>query len=259
MRNILSLNEHWKFVKSAPNADAAATGEIISLPHTWNAIDGQDGGNDYYRGTCWYVKEFAKPQMNPSDHVYLEFPGAAMTADVYVNNEKVTHHEGGYSAFRVDITQKLQEHNLLAVSLNNDDNLTVYPQKADFTFYGGLYRGVRMMIVPQTHFSLDYCGAPGIKVTPAVNLETQTAMVTVEAWVTGSASLVSFTVNGQTITSPLQNQYAKAVFTIENVHLWDGIKDPYLYTAAASLENGDQISTRFGCREFRIDPQNDFF
>lgn len=261
MRNIIQLNHHWKFVKSATNAScaAASSGEIISLPHTWNAIDGQDGGNDYYRGTCWYVKELAKPEVNPTDRIYIEFLGAAMTADVFLNGEKVCHHEGGYSTFRVDITEKLQEKNLLVVSLDNDDNTTVYPQKADFTFYGGLYRSVNMIIVPESHFALDYCGTPGIKVTPVVDLDEKKATVTVEAWVTGSDPFVDFIVNGEIITSPVENKSATAVFTIENVHLWDGINDPYLYTAEASLQSGDKISTRFGCRDFKIDPQEGFF
>lgn len=261
MRKLFTMNENWKFVKTAADAAsaAAAEGETVALPHTWNAIDGQDGGNDYHRGTCWYVKEFAKPETKDSDRVYMEFLGAAMTADVYFNGENVCHHEGGYSTFRIDITEKLQDNNLLVVSLDNDDNTTVYPQKADFTFYGGLYRNVNIIIVPETHFALDYCGTPGIKVTPAVDLDAKKAAVTVEAWVTGSASSVDFTVNGETITAPVINEHAEAVFTIENVHLWDGVDDPFLYTAKAVLESGDEINTRFGCREFKIDPQKGFF
>lgn len=261
MRNILSFNENWKFVKNAGNAGEAfiAPGEGITLPHTWNAVDGQDGGNDYYRGTCWYVKEFDKPDVNNSERVYLEFLGAAMTANIYINGEMVSHHEGGYSTFRVDITDKLQDRNVLVVSVNNENNTLVYPQTADFTFYGGLYRNVNLITVPETHFELDYCGTSGMKVTPVVNLESKEAAVTVEAWISGSASSVCFEVNGETITSSVADNHAQAEFVIENVHLWNGINDPYLYTAKATLESGDCISTRFGCREFHMDPQKGFF
>ena len=185
MRNKISLNYHWKFIKTAGNATeaAASIGQSITLPHTWNAIDGQDGGNDYYRGTCWYVKEFHKPVMDDSDSIYLEFLGAAMTSDIYLNNEKVFHHEGGYSTFRIDITKKLRDKNVLVVSVNNENNTIVYPQTADFTFYGGLYRDVNLITVPEAHFALDYCGTPGIKVTPVVDLEAKKATVTVEACV----------------------------------------------------------------------------
>lgn len=261
MRNILSFNDNWKFVKNADNASEAflAPGEGITLPHTWNAVDGQDGGNDYYRGTCWYVKEFDQPAMHGSDRVYLEFLGAAMTANVYINGEMVSHHEGGYSTFRVDITEKLLDKNVLAVSVNNENNTTVYPQTADFTFYGGLYRDVNLITVPETHFELDYYGTPGIKVTPVVDLNAKKATVTVEAWVAGPGSSVTFEVNGDSITSSVTERHAQAEFVIENVHLWDGINDPYLYTAYAALESGDCISTRFGCREFHLDPQEGFF
>jgi len=255
------MNEDWKFLKTVDNAAVAAVaeGEAVTLPHTWNAIDGQDGGNDYYRGICWYVRKFARPDMKTSDCVFIEFMGAAMTADVYLNGEKLFHHKGGYSTFRVDVTEKLQADNILVVSLDNNDNGVVYPQKADFTFYGGLYRDVNMIVVPPLHFALDYCGTPGIKVTPVVDLDAQKAEVTVEAWVTDAARDVTFTVNGESRIAHAENQHAQTVFTIENVHLWDGVNDPYLYTAKAVLESGDEVSTRFGCREFRMDPQEGFF
>ena len=261
MRNILSINENWKFIKSASNvADAtSAAGESVNLPHTWNAKDGQDGGNDYYRGTCWYVKEFARPEYTADEQVYLEFLGAAMIADVYVNGKQLTHHEGGYSTFRVNITDVLARDNIIAVALNNEDNTICYPQKADFTFYGGLYRAVNLIVVPNVHFELDYCGTPGIKVTPVVDLEEKKATVTVEAWTTSNANKVTFTLAGQSQTVSATDNHAQAQFIIENVHLWDGINDPHLYTVEATLESGDTVSTRFGCREFHMDPQKGFF
>lgn len=261
MRNIVSFNDNWKFIKNAADEVEAAKGEgeSIALPHTWNAVDGQDGGNDYHRGTCWYVKKFAKPEKNETDKAYLEFCGAAMTAEIYLNGEKISRHEGGYSTFRVEITERLEEENTLVVSVDNSNNTTVYPQTADFTFYGGLYRDVNLIIVPETHFDLAYCGSQGIKVTPVVNLEEKKAVVTVEAWVCGDADMVTFEVNQEKINASLEAGRAKAEFVIENVHLWDGVDDPYLYTAKAFMENGDIVSTRFGCRKYYIDPQKGFF
>lgn len=261
MRNIVSFNDNWKFIKNAADEVEAAKGEgeSIALPHTWNAVDGQDGGNDYHRGTCWYVKKFAKPEKNETDKAYLEFCGAAMTAEIYLNGEKISRHEGGYSTFRVEITERLEEENTLVVSVDNSNNTTVYPQTADFTFYGGLYRDVNLIIVPETHFELAYCGSQGIKVTPVVNLEEKKAVVTVEAGVCGDADMVTFEVNQEKINASLEAGRAKAEFVIENVHLWDGVDDPYLYTAKAFMENGDIVSTRFGCRKYYIDPQKGFF
>ncbi len=253
MRTILSLNDGWLFSKVSTSESLTP----VTLPHTWNAVDGQDGGNDYHRGTCWYVRTLQKPRMAPGDEAWLEFNGAAHTAEVYLNGEKLCHHEGGYSTFRVKL-EALGAENTLAVSVDNSDNDRVYPQKADFTFYGGLYRDVSLIIVPASHFELGYCGTPGIKVTPVVDLETKRAQVTVETWQTGADS-VTIEVAGQKQAVPSVEGHAQAVFTLENVHLWDGVDDPYLYTARATLPSGDMVSTRFGCRKFEIDPQKGFF
>ncbi len=257
MRNIRVLNEGWKFVKQAADAEQAmhAEGEAVSLPHTWNAADGQDGGNDYYRGTCWYVKELSEEELS-GDCVYLELNGAAMRADVYVNGIHVNHHDGGYSTFRTDLSE-YHDSAVIAVAVNNEDNDCVYPRKADFTFYGGLYREVKLITVPNEHFELLKDGTPGIKVTPCVDLDTKRAVVTVETW--QNSNEVIITVNNETKTVSSQNGHAEAEFTIENVHLWDGVEDPYLYLAEASLKSGDKISTRFGCRVFACDPENGFF
>ncbi len=252
MRTVLSLNDNWLFSKQESGESAIP----VTLPHTWNALDGQDGGNDYYRGTCYYTRLLQKPQMNPGDQAWLEFKGAAHTAEVFLNGEKLCHHEGGYSTFRVKL-EDLRAENTLTVSVDNSDNDHVYPQKADFTFYGGLYRDVNLIIVPASHFELGYCGTPGIKVTPIVDLKAKSAAVTVETWQTGAES-VTIEAAGQSKTVPSADGYAKAEFAIENVHLWDGVDDPYLYTATATLPSGDSVSTRFGCRKFEIDPQKGF-
>lgn len=194
--------------------------------------------------------------MSGGEEVWLEPQGAAHTAEVFLNGEKLCRHEGGYSTFRVKL-EPLQEENTLVVSVDNSDNDRVYPQKADFTFYGGLYRNVNLMIVPASHFELGYCGAPGIKVTPVVDLEKKSAEVIAETWQRGQGD-VTFTVAGQTKTAAPVEGHAQAVFTIENVRLWDGVDAPYLYTATAALPSGDQISTRFGCRKFEIDPQRGY-
>ena len=260
MRKVTVLKDGWHFLKAAIPVETAlnhaAQGEAVSLPHTWNAVDGQDGGNDYHRGQCWYVRELTAEELN-GEHVFLEINGAAMTAEVYLNGKKLARHEGGYSTFRVELTGHLADNNVLAISVSNEDNDTVYPQKADFTFYGGLYREVRLISVPEEHFELVKDGTPGIKVTPIVDLEKHSAAVTVETW--QNADRVSVTLNGETKVVPSVDGHAEAVFTIENVHLWDGVDDPFLYTAAASLESGDTVSARFGCRVFHCDPEKGFF
>lgn len=264
----MELKDNWMFVKEAENAADAALkkGTAVSLPHTWNAVDGQDGGNDYHRGTCWYVTKFQKPELEAGSQVYVEFLGASVIADVYLNGEAVAHHEGGYSTFRVNLTDKLQEENVLAVALNNADNNYVYSQKADFTFYGGLYRMVNLIVVPESHFELDYAGGNGIAVTPTVECDenrvpTGKASVKVETWVTGNADSVVITITGEeseSKTVSVVDGHAEATFELEHVHLWDGVDDPYLYHAKAELSSGDVTETTFGCRSFYTDPEKGF-
>ena len=98
MRLKTSLNEAWQFTKGSEV-------RMIDLPHTWNTMDGQDGGNDYWRGTASYEKTFPCPDLEPGGRAVLEFPGAAMAANVYLNGHHLARHEGGYSTFRVDITE----------------------------------------------------------------------------------------------------------------------------------------------------------
>ena len=260
MRKIQVLKKGWQFLKNASSAENAAAaadqGVPVSLPHTWNAEDGQDGGNDYHRGQCWYVRELSEEEL-AGECVFLEINGAAMTAEVYLNGRRLARHEGGYSAFRVDLSEVREEKNVLVLSVSNESNDRVYPQKADFTFYGGLYREVRLITVPKEHFEMLQDGTPGIKVTPRVDLANRSAVVTVETW--QNAEIVEITVNGQSKAVSSTDGHAQAEFCLKDVHLWDGLEDPYLYIASAKLPGGDEISTRFGCRVFRCDPEKGFF
>lgn len=265
MRTILSWNAGWRFEKdhSLVPAQLPEGWEEVTLPHTWNAIDGQDGGNDYFRGTCCYAKAFTKADLPHSDRYYLEIRGAASSADVYLNGKLLKHHDGGFSTWRVELTDALEEENLLSILVDNAPNDTVYPQVADFTFYGGLYRNVNLICVTDSHFDLDYCGTPGIKVTPT--MDGSDAKVAVEVFLTNQKE-------GQNVRYTLENQAGKVIgtyeggrsanFRIQSAHLWQGRKDPYLYRMTAELVgNGtvlDTVSTRFGCRSFSIDPEKGF-
>ena len=266
MRTVLNLNSQWTFSKTATAVPAELdnTWEVVNLPHTWNAIDGQDGGNDYHRGTCYYAKEIAKADLPAAEQYYLEFRGANSSADVYMNGKRLAHHDGGYSTWRVDVTDHLRDSSLLVIAVDNAANEIVYPQMADFTFYGGLYRDVNLICVPETHFDLDYYGAPGIKVTPV--MDGDNANVEVEVFITDAkpGQSVKYTVydaEEKEITS-CESGDTKANFVLENAHKWHGRKDPYLYCVEAELmENGeviDSVCTRFGCRSFAIDPDRGF-
>ena len=147
MREVLNFNKDWLFWKNMSDINIQNDGENINLPHSWNAIDGQDGGNDYFRGTCLYKKSFPLSSLPQGKKYYLEINGANSSADVYCNGKNIAHHDGGYSIWRVDLTETLKEENELCVLVDNAENDHVYPQFADFTFYGGLYRNVNIICV----------------------------------------------------------------------------------------------------------------
>lgn len=261
MREIINFCGGWRFSKEAERPEVfPEQWQRVELPHTWNAQDGQDGGNDYYRGCCWYAKRFSAPECNPGEQLWLEFEGAAMTAEVYLNGRLLTRHAGGYSTFRVELTPALQPgENLLAVGVDNSANDTVYPQKADFTFYGGIYRPVWLVKAPACHFALGGQGGSGLWVTPELSADLRTARVRLRADVeNGEGAEVVFSLAGQTLTATVADGRAETEAVLEEVHLWDGVADPYLYTVTASLENGDSVSTRFGCRTIGFDPEKGF-
>ena len=266
MRKIIDFNRKWAFTKMADAVPETmpTKWDIVNLPHSWNAIDGQDGDNDYYRGTCYYAKQFTKASLPEADRYFMEINGANSSADVYVNGKHLAHHDGGYSTWRVDMTEALDLNNLLVVAVDNAPNETVYPQMADFTFYGGLYRDVNIIAVSESHFDLDYYGGPGIAVTPIV--EGSTAKVGVEVFVTNKLDeqVIIYRVKDAegNVVASITSEDTAVIFDLENVHLWHGRRDPYLYTAEVGLIEGkevlDAVSTRFGCRTFEIDPENGF-
>ena len=266
MRQIVNINAKWAFTKQANEipAEMPKLWDFVNLPHSWNAIDGQDGDNDYFRGTAYYAKNLVKADLPKSDRYYLEIKGANSSADVYLNGKALAHHDGGYSTWRVDITDSLKEMNLLVIAVDNSANETVYPQMADFTFYGGIYRDVNIICVNNSHFDLDYYGAPGIKVTPEIKGDN--ADVEIEVYVSNSkiGQQLRYVIEDKqgNVVAETTADDTKVVLNIPKVNLWHGRKNPYLYTAKVFLmENGevlDNVSARFGCRTFKIDPENGF-
>ena len=266
MRNTININNNWSFIKDSALVPAILpeAAETVNLPHTWNAADGTDGGNDYFRGSCCYSKQLELADLPNADRYYLEINGANSSADVYMNGKRLAHHDGGYSTWRVEITNTLREDNIIAIIVDNSANETVYPQMADFTFYGGLYRDVNIIAVPDTHFQLDYFGGSGIKVTPEIHREN--AKISLETYITdlknGDKVLYNIMDAKGDLVATEESEQLFAEFTIKQPHLWNGAKDPYLYTAKATIirdgEPLDSVSARFGCRSFEIDPKRGF-
>ena len=266
MRTIVNINRKWAFTKQTTEipSEINSAWDFVNLPHTWNGIDGQDGGNDYWRGTAIYAKELDKEDLVTADRYYIEINGANSSADLYVGGKHLAHHDGGYSTGRVDITEHIQQKTMIVLAVDNAPNETVYPQMADFTFYGGLYRDVNILCVSESHFDLDYYGGPGIKVTPV--MDGDNANVEVEVYLSNAkmGQHLQYTVldaEGNVLHN-IATDETKVNVTIENAHRWHGTKDPYLYSVEVNLVEGkeilDNVSTRFGCRSFKIDPQKGF-
>ncbi|MBQ7918368.1 MAG: glycoside hydrolase family 2 protein [Lachnospiraceae bacterium] len=264
MRQVVNINQNWFFCKTEEIPTLLPESwELLNLPHTWNAVDGQDGGGDYFRGHGIYAKKLLMSELPEAELRYLEIRGANSGADVYWNGEKIAHHEGGYSTWRV-LLPKVQKENLLIIDVDNSANDRIYPQFADFTFYGGLYRDVNVIGVSASHFALEELGTPGIKVTPDVATKSVEIHVFPENVQFGQN--IRYTIkDGEGCVVEENVASAESTVTtipLESIHLWHGRKDPYLYTISAELLEGekvlDNVEARIGFRSFEVDPERGF-
>ena len=234
----------------------------VALPHTWNAFDGQDGGNDYWRGIGTYSLELPNPTEGKKQ--YIEFQGANHVATVYCNGRELGTHKGGFSTFRFDLTPAMKpEGNVLTVVVTNA-KCDVYPQNADFTFYGGLYRDVNFIEVNEAHFDLLKDGTDGVFVTPHVAGKTRVDLFPVDA--DGcEVSVVLKDAEGNVVAEGKADAAEQTVVKVDvaNPHLWNGMADPYCYTCEATIvKDGEVVDTvvvTYGYRGFHVDPENGFF
>ena len=264
MRNILNINSGWTFAKDNREPLGQTETVEVNLPHSFNAEDGADGGNDYFRGSCRYERKLTSLELPKADLHFLELRGANSSADVYMDGKHLAHHDGGYSTWRVNITEHITESSVLTVIVDNSINDTVYPQMADFTFYGGLYRDVNVISVAKSHFDLEYYGGIGLKITPVVN--GADADVNVEVFVKdleeGDSLVYTILDKEGCEVARTESRESSVDFKLEGVHLWAGRPDPYLYNCKVEIVRGgeviDNVSHRFGCRSFKIDPDNGF-
>ena len=270
MRRRIECNHGWKFIREDAGLPERfpENWQDVTLPHTWNAVDGQDGKGEYYRGICWYAKSFQKPEGLKGHRLFVEVKASSLSGIVYVNGHEVVSHRGGFGLYRGDLTGWLKEgENLLVIQVDNRETGDVYPQMADFTFYGGLYRGVDLILVPERHFDLEFWGTKGLAVTPEV--VEGGAKLHLNAWVkngTENETIRYEILDGEGKTAAEAWRPALSPETtlfLPDAHLWQGVEDPYLYTCRAALvyrnETLDEVSERFGIRTFLVDPDKGFF
>ena len=236
--------------------------EAVSLPHTWNNLDGQDGGNDYWRGIGTYEIELPDPTAGKKQ--YIEFQGANHVATVYCNGRELGTHKGGFSTFRYELTPAMKaKDNVLMVAVTNAES-DIYPQTADFTFYGGLYRDVNFIEVNEAHFDLLKDGTAGVFVTPHCSGKTRFDLFPVNAdgcMVTVELKDAEGNVVGAAGADV--SEHMDIIIDIKNPHLWNGMTDPYCYTATAKIVKGDEIvdevEVTYGYRSFHVDPNTGFW
>lgn len=283
-RQHVELTADWKFQRgSAPGAAAVSFDDHawanVTLPHTWNVADGQDGGGNYFRGDGWYRRHLKVDPSWAGRQIYLQFDGANRSAEVFLNGERIGSHRGGFARFRFEITRALNRHgeNLLAVRVNNDPNDNMIPVSGDFTFCGGLYRGVSLIATDPVHVDLLDYASPGVYVRQAA-VTPELAKLQVRVKLANDASEASdlwvrITVrdaSGQTVAT---NESGVALLAhsrgeirrdiaIEQPHLWNGRSDPYLYAVETELltkgELRDSVSLPLGLRYFAVDPNQGF-
>lgn len=284
MRKIININKQWKFIRrdeeqALKKSYEDKAWENVNVPHTWNAIDGADG-SDFYKGACWYRKEFRLATMEEGRKVYIEFNGANSVADVYLNEKYMGQHKGGYSTFRFDVTDVIEygTDNILSVKVDNTVVDDVYPQKADFTFYGGIYRDVNIIIADKLHFDMMDYGSQGIYIhqedisNEKACLKIRTKIVNhyetdkkVRVWIDIlDADGINVTYAAKEVNLAAENIVtAELPVEIENPILWNGRKNPYLYQAKVSIvsynDTVDEILIPFGVRFFDVDSENGFF
>ena len=234
----------------------------VALPHTWNALDGQDGGSDYWRGHATY--KIALPAPTAGKRQYIQFEAANHVATVSCNGTELGTHKGGFSTFRFELTGAMKaEGNELVVDVTNEE-CDVYPQQADFTFYGGLYRNVSFIEAEPAHFDLLKNGTSGVFVTPHAAGKTRVDAFPVNA--EGCTVVCELKdADGAVVTTeqaPAEG-HTVLIFDVENPHLWNGLADPYLYTAELRLEKDgavcDAVCVQNGYRGFHVDPERGFY
>lgn len=272
-----NFNEGWSFAKLKDSDNGSW--ENVMLPHTWNRDDCATGasydGEKYYRGVGVYRKEFT---LDSFRRLFIEFGGANTITELYVNGAPAGRHEGGFSAFRFDITEHVRiGENSLEVRVDNSPTGYVAPitDQGDFTKMGGIYRNVYLIDAAPLHIDLTDYGSSGVYITPEnitessadINITVKLANYTdTDRGITLSAAVYDDNSEEKTsveISVPAGKTAAAVTVPLKNPRLWRGRKDPHLYSAKITLlENGvelDEKTVRFGVREYNIDPNEGFF
>ena len=255
------LRIQGRIVTSLSGGGWTADGEPVSVPHTWNAIDGADGLGEA-RGASSRCLSYARkcvkyrralPDAKPGRKYFIRCEGASIRAVVRVNGKKIGRHAGAFTAFVFDAMPAMrQTGNELEIEVDNFVDLDMPPFAADFTVYGGLYRDVQLIETDMLHFDSTPDGGPGI----IVESDPNTGKVSVTPRVSGGVKPdFACRVEGPGLDKPVTVRGLEAV--VPSPRLWSP-ETPATYTLTATVrENGmeDSVTLPFGFRtvEFRED------
>jgi len=268
MGKIINLNSNWRFQKE--NGEW----ENIDIPHTWNGKDGQDG-TGMWRGKGYYEKEIFFLEEELGKVLYLEIGAASLVSNVYINGHLAYTNACPYSLYRVVLNEYLVlGKNTILIEVDNSHKDAVYPQMADFSFYGGLYRSVNIIEAENIHFDYLDGSRDGVYVsakqaegnTWTLNIKGNIVNKGVDCKAILSCKLID---ENNVVCQKSAEIYVKEKndfsmdFAVDNPHLWNGIKDPHLYQVIAAIEvDGKVIDERkipFGFRDIRITAEHGCF
>ena len=284
-RRQIPLRDGWHFhFGETPGAWQSAfddrAWDAISVPHTWNATD--DTTPKFKRGQGWYRLRFPTPKLAAGERVYLDFRAVSLVATVWLNGRQLGSHDNGFAAFRLDATDALiaTGDNTLVVLADTTWRDDLPPREGDFTLCGGIYRDASLLITPAVAIDPTDFAGPGVYLTtPEVTADS--ALLRARVLVRNTrdqpqplkirlalADAAGVSV-GETVVNHLASPgatEAKIELTVPRPHRWHGRRDPYVYTATATLlPDGevnatvlDTIAQPVGFRTFRIDPERGF-
>lgn len=240
-----------------------ANGDPVTIPHTWNAIDGADGGDpewgdsasslSYARRTVVYRRGL--PSLSKNRRAFLRFQGVSSKAVIRVNGHEIGRHVGAYTAFVCEATEWMSagSGNGLEVVVDNLVDSNVPPCAADFTVYGGIYRGVELIVTDRVCIDPTFHGGPGVW----VEADPATGRVAVDVRLNGATENAVVTCEVRDPSGKVVTSGDPKSLLVPHPALWSPVT-PNLYTLTAMLKDGmseDRVSVRFGFRtvEFRKD------